>query len=344
MSTFPNAEQRHIDYSRMAQKRFTCMGSEFSLWIDKRAGAAASAAFSSGRIFLQRVDRELTRFDPTSDLSLLNNDPRETVPVSSLTAKFVDTAIWAAYASNGLVDPTVIDSLEASGYADSLKDRRPASLAEAIAKIETRAPASADPRERWRGVSVDLERLTVTRPVGLRLDSGGSGKGMAADMLASIWRRLLPAGTAWIIDCGGDLRMGQLRVGAPRYAISVDGPIRGDGAESIVLTGGAVATSGIGNRIWKSAGGGYSHHLIDPASGRSAWTGLVSVTAVADTTTIAETLSKTALLAGPAAAAELIAARGGVLVHDNGVVEQFAVGRGAGASTAPAVSALELVA
>jgi thiamine biosynthesis lipoprotein len=342
MSALPNTPQRHINYSRMALKRFPCMGSEFSLWIDKRAGTAAAAAFSSGQIFLQRVDRELTRFDPTSDLSLLNNDPRETVPVSSLTAKFVDTAIWAAHASEGLVDPTLIDSLEASGYRESLKNRRPASLAEAIAATRARAAASPDPRERWRDVSVDLERLTVTRPVGLRLDSGGSGKGMAADMLASIWRRLLPGGTPWIIDCGGDLRLGQLRVGAPSYAINVDGPTGGDGAESIELTGGAVATSGIGNRIWRNGDGSFSHHLIDPATGRSAWTGLVSVTAVADTTTIAETLSKTALLSGPAVAAELIADRGGVLVHDGGLIEQFPTRRAA--QIAPAVSALELVA
>jgi thiamine biosynthesis lipoprotein len=314
-----------IDYSQMLHQQFACMGSTFSLWIDRRAGAAGAAAFSSGKIFLTRADRELTRFDPTSDLSLLNGDPREIVPVSSLTARFVDTALWAAQISEGLVDPTLIDSLEDIGYKETLRGRTPAALSEALERTEPIGPASADPRARWQKISVDLDMLTVTRPVGLRLDSGGSGKGMAADMLASIWKRLLPAGTPWIIDCGGDLRLGELTPGAPQYVIAVDGPIKGDSARALTVSGGAIATSGIGNRIWRNTDGSYSHHLIDPSTGRSAWTGVISVTAVAETAAMAETLSKTALLAGPEIAGQLIADRGGVIVRGDRVVEEFPV-------------------
>ena len=64
------------------------------------------------------------------------------------------------------------------------------------------------------------------------------------------------------------------------------------------VAGGAVATSGLRTRIWRTAGG-YAHHLIDPARGKPAWTGVIQATALAPTALEAETLAKTALLRGP---------------------------------------------
>lgn len=64
----------------------------------------------------------------------------------------------------------------------------------------------------------------------------------------------------------------------------------------------AVATSGTGSRLWSTADGGNAHHLLDPATGESAWTGLVSATALAPTAVEAETLAKAALLSGPGGA------------------------------------------
>jgi len=84
---------------------------------------------------------------------------------------------------------------------------------------------------------------------------------------------------------------------------------------------GGVATSGIGARIWRGEDGRYAHHVLDPATGRPAWTGLVAVTAVAGSALEAEVLAKTALLSGPLAARPLLRRRGGVLQHDDGRVE-----------------------
>ena len=47
----------------------------------------------------------------------------------------------------------------------------------------------------------------------------------------------------------------------------------------------------------------------------------MSVTAIAPTALEAETLAKSALLRGPAGARALLAAAGGVLVHDDGDTE-----------------------
>jgi thiamine biosynthesis lipoprotein len=67
------------------------------------------------------------------------------------------------------------------------------------------------------------------------------------------------------------------------------------------------------------------HHLIEPATGTSARTGLASVTVVAGEAWWAEVLAKAAFVAGAAAGAELIRDSGatGLFVHDDGRVEEL---------------------
>jgi thiamine biosynthesis lipoprotein len=146
------------------------------------------------------------------------------------------------------------------------------------------------------------------------LDSGGLGKGLAADLVAE---RL--AGLRHVVDIGGDLAVGH--GGRGPMEIAVAHPLTGGVAHRLSVAGGGVATSGIHRRIWFDADGRPAHHLLDPATGRPAWTGLLSATAVACSALEAEVLAKVALLAGPAQARRVLAARGGVLVHEDGRVE-----------------------
>ena len=88
------------------------------------------------------------------------------------------------------------------------------------------------------------------------------------------------------------------------------------------MRAGGIATSGLNVRIWRNRAGGYCHHLLDPSTGRPAWTGLVGATALSPEGALeAETLSKMALLTGPDGAREVLAEHGGVIVHDDGAVE-----------------------
>ena len=67
-------------------------------------------------------------------------------------------------------------------------------------------------------------------------------------------------------------------------------------------------------------GGRPAHHLLDPATQRPAWTGVVSATAKAPTATLAEALAKAAILAGPNAGRTILARHGGLLITVQGVV------------------------
>lgn len=271
---------------------------------------------------LAEIDQRLSRFDASSELSRLNADPRACVPASPLLRAAVDAALHAATLTGGLVDPTLLGSLRSSGYDQSRAQIAAPSLLAALASAPPRRPARPDPAARWRAVHVDHGAGAIHRPPGLELDLGGSAKGWAADLLGT---RLGRHGR-YAIDCGGDLRLGGRR-GSP-WEVRVRHPLTGDVAQTLFVRAGGVATSGIDARLWQLDDGEFAHHLIDPASGTPAWTGLVAATALAPTALEAEALAKAALLSGPAGAHRLLRARhGGVLVHDDGRVDPISCSR-----------------
>jgi thiamine biosynthesis lipoprotein len=274
------------------------------------AGPGARGAVARARAGILDHHARLSRFLPESELSALNADPRRVVPASALLRGAVRAGLWAAQHSGGLVDPCLLDALEAAGYVRSFEPG-PVLLPEPSA--EPLRFAAADPARRWAAIVVDDEAGTIARPPGLRLDLGGSGKGHAADLVSRHFARV----GAWVVDCGGDIRIGG------RREIQIAHPLRDEPAARIELAGGAVATSSIVARAWTGAGGRHRHHLLDPSSGEPVWTGLLSASALAPTTLHAETLAKTALLRGADGAREVLRAHGGLVVHAGGEVESI---------------------
>lgn len=308
-------------YADMTHCSFDCMGTRIGFWIDVAVGSRADTAIAAGQRMLHDFDRRLSRFRPDSELCALNSDPAAEVEVSPLLARLVNASVVAAERSGGLVDPTLLGEVERAGYRESLADVRPAPLAEALTGSPPAVPARPDPRARRREIYVDTFANVVRRPPGLRIDSGGCGKGLAADMVAQIWTQLLPTGTRFVVDCGGDIRVGAVPPDAAPYEIGIDGPQTRTGELTLTISSGAVATSGVGNRLWIGEDGGYAHHLIDPFTGRPAWTGLTAVTAVGPTALEAETTAKTALLSGADTARQVLSEHGGAFVDYAGVVE-----------------------
>ena len=298
------------------ERRFELFGSEVRLLVGPPADPSMprpELAAIGVEAFLRHAHERLTRFDPGSELSRLNADPRHAVAVSPRVVRAVGAALWAAERSGGLVDPTLLAEVEAAGYSESRAGRQPGPLAEALAAAPRARPAGPSPDTAWSSVRVDPDVCLVRRPPGVRLDLGGSAKGLAADLAAERLRGY----ETFAIDAGGDLRIGGAHP-APRV-VGVDHPLRDGDALALRIADGAAATSGLRTRIWRR-GDGFAHHLIDPATGKPAWTGVVQATALAATTLEAETLAKAALLSGPDGGLRLLAAGGGVLMLFSGEV------------------------
>ena len=300
-----------------ATETFACFGGRASVIVmgDGPAGTAAAAAALTRRRLLE-WHNQFSRFEEASELTRLNADPRRTVEVSAVMARLVSAILDAARCSGGLVDGTLVGELERAGYLRHF-DGEPVALELALRLAPARAAARPSVRARWSEVQVDRAAGTVTRPPGLRFDSGGIAKGLFGDILAGI----LGGHASFAIDCAGDVRLGG-SAGLAR-PVEVASPFDDSILHVFEVVDGAAATSGIGRRSWLDAAGRPAHHLLDPASARPAFTGLVQVTALAPTAVEAEVLAKTGLLRGPAGVAATLR-HGGLAVHDSGRTEVIA--------------------
>jgi thiamine biosynthesis lipoprotein len=285
-------------------RRFDCFGADCAVAV---AGEGAERAAADAEAQLQTWHRRFTRFSPASELSQLNADPRGTVPVTPMMARFVQAAMDAARATDGLVDATLIGALEDAGYRRDLRGSLPLPIALGLAPA--RRPAAPARRSRWAEVHVDALANTVSRPPGLRLDSGGVAKGLFADVLAE----RLAGFDAFAVDCSGDLRIG----GDVSRRIDVASPFDGSTLHSYELVRSGIATSGIGRRSWLDAHARPANHLLDPSTLRPAFTGMVQATALAPTAFEAELRAKCAVLRGPESAPACLP-DGGLLVLDDG--------------------------
>jgi thiamine biosynthesis lipoprotein len=297
-----------------AIETFACFGGQCSVHVlgHGPAGTARSAALRSKR-HLRDWHEQFSRFTTDSELCRLNLDPRQTVAVSRDMVRFVESALSAAERTNGLVDPTLVAEIERAGYGESL-DPVAGPLDRWLTLASPRSAGGPSPAERWRQVSLDRAAGTVTRPAGVQLDSGGVAKGMFCDLLAED----LAGYQSFAIDAAGDVRVGG--AGSLPRPIRVASPFDESVLHEFELSGGAAATSGIGRRRWLDRHGRPAHHLLDPATGRPAFTGIVQVTALAPSGLEAEWLSKAALLSGPAEAPGWLA-HGGAVVYEDGTVE-----------------------
>jgi thiamine biosynthesis lipoprotein len=297
-----STQRRHV------AERFRCFGAACAVHVtgDGLASDAAQAALAV-RARLASMHVRFSRFDPDSELSALNRDPHHAVRVSEEMAAFVRAAIAAAHRTGGLVDPTLTGALERAGYTGDLAAGT-VPLPFTLEHAPPRRPGRPDPEHRWRGLAVDRELNIVSRPPGVQLDSGGL-KGLFADWAAED----LQDYESYAIDCGGDLRL----CGTLPRTVTVESPFDEAMLHEYELADGGVATSGIGRRSWLDDLGAPAHHVLDPSTGRPAFTGVVQVTALAPTALAAEVLAKAALLSGPDGARRWLA-HGGVIVRDDG--------------------------
>ena len=145
------------------------------------------------------------------------------------------------------------------------------------------------------------------------LDLGGVAKGFAVDLAA----RELSVFDGFCVDADGDLFVGGRGPHGENWQIGVQHP-RDPGAVFCVVnvSNQAVCTSGDYER---PAPSGTGHHLVDPRTGQSP-NALVSVTAIAPTALLADGLSTTAVILGPAAGVRLLERHEaqGVLVTSTG--------------------------
>ncbi len=241
---------------------FPGMGTTIEVWAEREE------LFDATVRWLVDFEKVCSRFDPGSELSRLNRDPRERVPVSAILSDALGAADHARRITGGLVDAGLGAVLQAWGYDRSFAE---------VTDIEI-APA-VDCDGDWR-----IEAGQLAREPGTHIDLGGVGKGWACDVAVE-------SGWATVISAGGDIRSADSETRVP-----VLDPW-GETAAQVALGVGALATSSTTRRRW-GVGAGEAHHVIDPRTLAPAQTPILSATVVAETAVEAEAGAKAVLILG----------------------------------------------
>jgi len=239
----------------------------------------------------RRFSEQFSRFCPESELSRLN-DSEELVVSPELIGLLERSFHWYRE-TGGIFDPSVLSALEAIGYAGSFGTE----------SFGLSTGTVAVPM-RFDELSFDRKARKVRKPRGLRIDFGGIGKGYIVDRVADFLHERYGD---FFIYAGGDIYAGgrNAEYGYEYWAVDVEDPFgRGDPLATLLLSDRAVATSGTDRRQWMT-GGRWRHHLVDPRTGSSAETDLVSVSVVADSVEEAEVWAKTFCILGLDAGREL---------------------------------------
>ena len=146
------------------------------------------------------------------------------------------------------------------------------------------------PLTKAEDVSVNEDNSTVyLEKEGMAVDLGGIAKGYASDKLAELLQRK-GVQSAWLSLGGNVCAIGKKPDGSP-WKIAVQNPSDENDYVGVVEVEDACAvTSGGYQRYFEENGKKY-HHIIDPATGKPAESGLLSVTIVCKNGTKADALS-----------------------------------------------------
>ena len=233
-----------------------------------------------------QMKASMSIFDETSLLSRLNRN--ETDSVDRHIVRNLALAERVSGLSGGRYDVTVKPLVEAWGFAGRQAERHPdvdsilAFVGREKVRVEEGRLVKADPR--------------------VQLDFNSIAKGYTVDLLA----RLVESFGArnYIVDIGGEVRCkGVNRQGGP-WRIGIETPFDGNMSDGeyvqkrIRLTDGGLATSGNYRRFYLDADGNKVAHTIDPRTGRSAVSRLLSVTVAAPTCAEADALGTMFLAMG----------------------------------------------
>jgi FAD:protein FMN transferase len=262
---------------------------------------------------IERLEQCWSRFRKDSELARLNECAGDWVDVSDTMLLALTCAVDLHRSTGGLFDPAILDALERAGY-----DR---TFEEVAAAGDRECGADVGAASGFEQIEIDIDGARVRAPSGTRLDLGGVGKGLAADLVT---RGLIDRGArSALVSLGGDMRArGEVPEGA--WRIPVEDPLDATRVAFVhPLADSALVSSTRRIRSW-TRGGMELHHIIDPRTGRSAATEVVAVVSAARHAWWAEGIAKAVLIAGAddgVALARAANVRAWLFVEDGRMIE-----------------------
>ena len=214
-------------------------------------------------------------------------DAGEALIPSPAVAELLDRTLALSQRTGGCLDPTVYPIVKLWGFTTG-EYHLPSQE-----EIDQTLPLCGAQHIRRDGEALSLDP-------GSALDFGAVAKGYAAEVCAE---QIAKSGATGILALGGNIQTVGDKPDGSDWRIGITNPFSPDATIAVLNLRGshAVVTSGGYQRYFEEDGVRYSH-IMDPATGLSAQSGLCSVTIVADSGFLADGLSTALYVMGPARA------------------------------------------
>lgn len=297
-------------------------------------GKSGEAALKDAELELYRLEAMLSRTSENSKVSEINGAAGEAVPTEGEIEELLRLAKQYSEKTDGAFDVTIAPVVSAWGFTETAY----------------RVPGPAELEGLLQSVGeefVEIRDGSVVLAPETRIDLGGIAKGYASDRVAEIFEAN-GVERGWI-SLGGNVMAKGTRPDGDPWKVGIQHPEITD-QEAFVgmvfLENAYAVTSGGYQRYFDENGRTY-HHIIDPATGYPADSGLTSVTVVADLKdgvrngTMCDALSTALFVMGEEKALEfwrsstldfelvLVTEDGRVVVTD-GLSDRFAEAEGSG--------------
>lgn len=252
-------------------------------------GSLIEAAVESAFAEMERLDKQLSRYNANSEVSQLSRST-EGGELSAQAVEVIELGLELSRKSGGAFDMT-LGRLKSLWAFDQEKPRIPTSaeISEALSGTGPQA------------LTLKGRQLHKQNPQ-LQLDLGGVAKGYAVDRAVAILRQHGVASAS--VNAGGDMYLlGQRQ--ERDWRIGIQHPRQDNGVlETIQVRDRAVVTSGDYERFFEKDGVRY-HHIFDPQTGLPA-RACQSVTIITDSVARGDALATAVFVLGPAAGLKLL--------------------------------------
>ena len=228
---------------------------------------------------------EFSLFDSSSVVCRLNRG--EDVPLSEDFVNLLQLSAQISRATDGAFDVTVAPLVKLWGFGpDSLREVTPQMVDSVLENVG------------YKKIGVEYGHL-IKRNTNIQLDFGAIAKGLAVDKAVELMQQR--GYKDFLVDIGGEVRTCGTKHGKP-WRIGVQVPTAdSDGAIAsnydFPLSDKAIATSGNYRNYHEKDGKRFSH-IINPTTGYSERSDLLSVSVIADDCTTAEAYATALMVMG----------------------------------------------
>lgn len=246
-------------------------------------GEHAQKAVNEAEAEIKRLEELFSVGIEDSEIFIVNDNGSEYL--SQETAFLVNKSIELYQSTKGAFDITVYPLMEEWGFTTqkyNVPDEKK------IKELQKNVNTSK--------IEFDQESKFISLPENTKIDLGGIAKGYTSDRIMKIYEKYNI--TAGMVSLGGNVQVYKTKTDGSLWKVAVENP---DSTEDYLgvlsVKDKAVITSGGYERYFEKDGKTY-HHIIDPATGYPAESGLKSVTIVSGDGVLADGLSTSLFVMG----------------------------------------------